>query len=63
MMRHKNVPSKLPAGDYGLTCPDCGGEEFTAERSYENSDADGNRGIWLWIYTCTNCGWSKAYND
>ncbi len=38
-------------------CPDC--EQWVYpihERSYENSDADGNRGVTMDFYTCPVCG-------
>lgn len=40
-------------------CPACGREiEFT--RSYENDDADGNRGIWMEFPEVCACGWEEG---
>lgn len=39
-----------------FTCEECGHtwRQFP-ERSYENSDADGNRGIWVSWVICPEC--------
>lgn len=36
-------------------CPFCGCDEFIVDKSYEQDDLDGNRGIFLKTYKCTNC--------
>ena len=45
-----------------ITCPECGSEDIDVETSYENTDADGNRGIWMTFMDCNKCGcegWMK----
>ena len=38
-------------------CPECVEWVYPIhERSYECSDADGNRGVWIDFYTCPICG-------
>lgn len=33
----------------------CGGELIYQNKTYENSDADGNRGIWVKWFICNQC--------
>jgi hypothetical protein len=37
-------------------CNFCGSNDFKERKVYENSDADGNRGIWITYLICKNCG-------
>ena len=39
-----------------MDCPSCGAEMTYAGKSYEFSDADGNRGIWVEWWGCPECG-------
>lgn len=44
----------------GGECPECGTKEPpTWFNSYENDDADGNRGEWLTFYKCRKCGYTE----
>ncbi len=38
-------------------CPYCGSTKSPkVQKVYENSDADGNRGIWVTYVECRDCG-------
>lgn len=42
--------------DNYLTCEKCGHEWVqTPTKSYEDSDADGNRGRWMYCVICPQC--------
>ena len=43
-------------------CPECGSvKEPIVENSYECSDADGNRGIWIKWIQCVECDYEQGY--
>lgn len=42
-----------------MECPNCGSTNIKISKSYENSDADGNRGIWMEWILCHNCGYEN----
>ena len=38
-------------------------EQPKYSNSYENADADGNRGIWVSYIKCPNCGYDLSHED
>ncbi len=44
-------------------CPECGSDKHPIiEESYEYSDADGNRGIWVRWLECMDCDYETGFN-
>jgi C4-type Zn-finger protein len=41
-------------------CPECGAE-LKFKEVYYGADADGNRGEWISIGCCTECGYEEDY--
>ena len=57
-----NKTCRMDADDF--TCPDCGSDSRPiVDRSYENADADGNRGIWITWVRCVDCDYEEGFHS
>ena len=43
-----------------IICEECGSDNVKITKSYEFSDADGNRGMWVTFIECRDCGWEDS---
>ena len=44
-------------------CPECESRNVKTQRTYENSDADGRRGMWVRYIECRKCGYEGSWRD